>query len=72
MDQLHEYEFTLFLIDVSLDVVRAHLRSRVGPIAGAWLLIRPNTLLFHLTFAHFLLAFHIHLSIPYPIVPHLS
>jgi hypothetical protein len=72
MDQLHKQEFTLLLTDALLNVVRAHLHSYVGLAIKAWLLARLNTPSFCLSFIHFLIALHIHLSIPHPIILHLS
>jgi hypothetical protein len=72
MDQLHEQEFTLLLTNVPLDVVRACLHSCTSLTIGAWLLAHPNTLSFHLAFAHFLITLYIHLGIPHAIIVHLS
>jgi hypothetical protein len=72
MDQLHEQKFTSLLANAPSDVVEAHFCSYASPTTKAWLLVRPNTLSFCLPFAHFLIAFHIHLNIPHPTITHLS
>jgi hypothetical protein len=61
-----------FALDVPLDVMRAHIRSCVGPAIEAWLLAHPNILSFCLPSTLFFMAFHICFGIPHPIVPHLS
>jgi hypothetical protein len=72
MDQLHEQEFTPLLAGPPLNVVRTHLHYYVGLTIGAWLLARFSTPSFRLSFAHFLIALHIHLNILHPIILHIS
>jgi len=72
MDQLHEQKFNLFLTNVTSDVVWTHLRSCACPVVGAWLLVHPNTLSFHLSFAHFFITLCIRFNIPYPTILHFS
>jgi hypothetical protein len=69
-EQLHEQEFTSLQIDVLLNVVWTHLHSNIGPTIGAWLLVFPSTPSFHLSCTHFFTTLYIHLSIPYPTIPH--
>jgi hypothetical protein len=72
MDQLHEQEFTSLILDVLLDVVCACLCSYTSLIVRAWLLACPSTPSFCLSSTHFLTTLHISLSMPHPMVPHLS
>jgi hypothetical protein len=72
MDQLHEPEFISLVIDVPLDVVRAHLRSCAGPTIWAWLLARFSTPSFRLSSTHFLATLCIYLNISHLTFLHLS
>ncbi len=57
MDQLHEQEFTLLLVDALLNVVWAHLCSCAVPTIGAWFSTCPSTPSFYLSSVHFFTAF---------------
>ncbi len=57
MDQLHEQEFTLLLVDAFLNVVWAHLCSCAGPTIGAWFSTCPSTPSFYLSSVHFFTTF---------------
>jgi hypothetical protein len=72
MMQLYEQEFTLFLIDVLLDVVQAHFHSYASLATRTWLLVCPSTLSFHLSFAHFFTTFSICFNIPHSTIVHFS
>ncbi len=73
MDQLYEYEFTLFLTNALLDVMQTHLHSCAGPTSSqVWLLTHLSTLSFCLSLTHFLITLCIHLGIPHPMIAHIS
>ncbi len=64
--------FTLFLVNAHSNVMWIRLCSCASPTIGAWLLVYPNILSFHLSSTHFLITLRIHISIPHPMVAHLS
>ncbi len=72
MDQLHEQEFTLLLIDALLNVVWAHLCSCAGPTIGAWFSTCPSTPSFYLSSTYFFITFRIRFGIPHHIFLHFS
>jgi hypothetical protein len=71
MDQLHEHEFTLLLVDVPSNFVQTCLHICASLATGAWLFSCPNTPSFLLSSTHFLTTLYICLGIPHHVV-HLS
>jgi hypothetical protein len=72
MDCLHEQKFASLLVDIPLDIMRAHLHSCAIPRAGVWLLTFLTTPTFHLSSTHFLTTLCTYLGLPHPTVAHLS
>ncbi len=65
-------KFTFLLVDVHSDVMQTHFCSCVGLVVRVWLLVHLSTLSFSFSFVHVLTTLHILLSIPHPIIAHLS
>ncbi len=71
-NHLYEYEFVSLLIGVPLDIMRACLHSYVCPRVSIWLLVHSIKPTFCLSLNHFLKPLGTCLSLPHPIVAHLS
>jgi hypothetical protein len=72
MDHLHEQKFVSLLLNILLDIMRAHFHLNVGPRAGVWLLIILTTRTFHLFSTQFLTTLCTRFGLPHPMVAYLS
>ncbi len=72
MDRLHKQKFASLLVDIPLDIMRAHFHSSASPKVGVWLSIILTTPTFHLFLTHFLKTLCTCLHLPHPMVAYLS
>jgi hypothetical protein len=70
MNNLHRQDFATLLIHVLLDTMQTCFRFYTGPIVVTWLLTRPTTPMFCLSWVHFLTTLHTCLDLPHPIIAH--
>ncbi len=72
IDVFFMQEFALLLVDVPLNIMGTYFFPCASPRVGAWLLIHPTTLAFHLFSTHFRTTLHIRFILSHLMVDHLS
>jgi len=70
MNNLHRQDFATLLVHVLLDTMQTCFRFYTGLIVVTWLLTRPTTPMFCLSWVHFLTTLHTCLDLPHPIIAH--